>query len=112
MDDSFELYDLEVTVVGDASKFVCSQPPGSSFRVEGENFVFEESKVSMYVLAALIPLLPAKQRHTHSNDWMTTDTEVACPDSNCGARFKISRLARRTFRHSEVTVVPLPGRSK
>ena len=54
------------------------------------------------------PLLPAKQRVTHPNDWMTTDAEVACPDPHCGARFRITRTGLRTFRHSEVTAVPLP----
>ena len=32
----------------------------------------------------LLPLLPAKQRDTHPNDWMTTDMEVACPDPKSG----------------------------
>ena len=41
-------------------------PPGQGF--------------SIYSLAALLPLLPAKQRPTHPNDWMSTDAEVACPD--------------------------------
>ena len=46
---------------------------------------------------------------TDDNDWMTTDTEIACPDPNCGARFRISRTGKSAFRHSETTVVPLPG---
>jgi len=52
-------------------------------------------------------LLPAKQRETHPHDWMTTDTEIACPDPHCGAIFRISRTGQTTFRHSEVTRVPL-----
>lgn len=44
---------------------------------------------------------------THENDWMTTDAEIACPDPNCGARFRITRTQKSTFRHSETTVVPL-----
>ncbi|HEY3623460.1 MAG TPA: TIGR04076 family protein, partial [Roseiarcus sp.] len=51
--------------------------------------------------------LPAKQRPTHKNDWMTSDTEVACPDPNCSTRFRIRRLRRRRFSHGETTVVPL-----
>ena len=61
----------------------------------------------LYPLAALLPLLPAKQRDTHPHDWMTTDMEVACPDPLCGARFRITRTGRTTFRHSDVTRVPL-----
>ncbi len=56
----------------------------------------------------MLPLLPAKQRETHPNDWMTTDADVACPDPYCGGRFRITRIGKRIFRHSEVTVVPLP----
>jgi hypothetical protein len=40
---------------------------------------------------------------------MTTDTDVACPDPNCGARFRITRIGTRTFSHAEVTAVPLPS---
>jgi hypothetical protein len=39
---------------------------------------------------------------------MTTDAEIACPDPHCGARFRITRLGRRTFSHAATTVVPLP----
>ena len=61
----------------------------------------------MYALSALLPLLPAKQRVTDRNDWMRSDAEIACPDPNCGARFRITRLGRRAFSHSECTVVPI-----
>ena len=90
---------------------VCGHRPGDWFEVRGEHLLFPaDQPFSMYALAAILPLLPAKQRDTHANDWMTTDAEVACPDPHCGARFRITRLARRTFRHGEVTVVPLPPR--
>ncbi|MBP7549753.1 MAG: TIGR04076 family protein, partial [Gemmatimonadaceae bacterium] len=61
----------------------------------------------LYPLAAILPLLPAKQRMTHANDWMTTDAEVACPDPLCGGRFRITRTGTSTWRHGEVTRVPL-----
>lgn len=108
-DDFFSIYDLQIEVIGDPSEFVCSHKPGLAFQVEGENLVFQSnnSQFSMYSLAALMPLLPAKQRETHENDWMTTDAEIACPDPYCKAKFKITRTARRAFRHSAVTKVPL-----
>lgn len=88
---------------------VCGHRAGHAFDVQGENLVFAGTNAfSMYALAALLPLLPAKQRESHAHDWMTTDTDIACPDPNCGGRFRITRTARRSFRHSEVTVVPLP----
>ncbi len=63
----------------------------------------------MYSLAALLPLLPAKQRASHANDWMSTDSEVACPDPNCPTRFRITRLKPRRFEHSQTTAVALKG---
>lgn len=107
-DDTFELYDLRVEVVATDRPMVCSHRAGDLFDVLGENLVFPEGLAfSLYALSALLPLLPAKQRRTSPNDWMTTDAEIACPDPNCGARFRITRTGTRTFRHQDVTVVPL-----
>lgn len=109
MDDTFELYDLKVEVVATDRPMVCSHHVGDFFFVEGENLVFPEgSAFSMYSLAALLPLLPAKQRMTHKNDWMTTDALIACPDPNCGAQFLITRIGKRIQSHGVCTVVPLP----
>ncbi len=66
----------------------------------------------MYALAALLPLLPAKQRVTEENDWMTTDCDIACPDPNCGARFRITRTGKRIYSHADVTVVPLKEKNE
>jgi uncharacterized repeat protein (TIGR04076 family) len=110
-DDSFTLYDLRVEVIAGDRPMVCGHQIGDSFELSGERLSLPRGQsFSIYALAALLPLLPAKQRQTDRNDWMTTDTEVACPDPNCGARFRITRLRTRTFRHSETTVVP-PGRT-
>lgn len=109
--EEFALYDLkvEVEVVEGDKPMVCSHHVGDFFLVEGENLIFPGQKsFSMYALAALLPLLPAKQRPTHPNDWMTTDAIIACPDPHCGGKFRITRTDLRTFRHSEVTLVPLP----
>ena len=70
-DEDFWLYDLKVETVLDGRTPVCRHVEGESFRVEGEALVFEEgTRVSMYALATLLPLLPAKQRPTDENDWM------------------------------------------
>ena len=63
---------------------------------------------SIYSLSAILPLLPAKQRKTHPNDWMTSDAEIACPDPNCPSRLRITRIGQRSFSHAETTAVPLP----
>ncbi len=107
-DDEFTLWDLRVEVVEGDRPMVCNHAPGDYFELSGENLTLPPGQsFPIYPLAALLPLLPAKQRDTHRHDWMTTDTEIACPDPYCGGRFRITRTARRTFRHSEVTAVPL-----
>ncbi len=107
-DDEFTLYDLRVEVVATDRPMVCNHRAGDAFEVHGEHLVMTTGQTfSLYALAALLPLLPAKQRPTHPHDWMTTDAEVACPDPHCGARFRITRLGTRTFRHADVTAVPL-----
>jgi uncharacterized repeat protein (TIGR04076 family) len=107
--DAFTLYDLRVEVIGDEDDMVCNHRVGDYFELSGENLSFPAGQTfPLYSLAALLPLLPAKQRETHPHDWMTTDTDVACPDPLCGALFRITRTGRTTFRHGEVTRVPLP----
>lgn len=105
--DEFWLYDLRVETVLDGRTPVCRHVEGESFRVEGENLVFDAgTRVSMYALAALLPLLPAKQRDTAAADWMSTDAEIACPDPHCGGRFRIRREGRRRFTHAQTTGLP------
>lgn len=107
--DEFTLWDLKVEVVEGNAPFVCNHRVGDYFELSGENLSLPPGQTfPIYTLAALLPILPAKQRDTHPNDWMTTDTEVACPDPHCGARLRITRTRRQTFRHGDVTRVPLP----
>lgn len=111
-DDEFELWDLKVEVIScrEGMEMVCNHRLGDSFELSGENLSLPPGQTfPIYPLAALLPLLPAKQRDTHPADWMTTDTDIACPDPHCGAVFRITRTGRRTFRHGEVTKVPLGG---
>jgi len=106
--DEFTLYDLRVEVVAGDRPMVCEHAEGEYFELSGENLKLPQGQsFPIYPLAALLPLLPAKQRVTEPNDWMTTDMEVACPDPHCGGRFRITRTGTRTFRHGDVTVVPL-----
>lgn len=104
MQDTFTLYDLKVEVVATDKPMVCSHKPGDFFHVIGENLVFPaNSTFSMYALSALLPMLPAKQRPLHRNDWMLSDSLIACPDPNCGAKFKITRIGKRDFSHAACT---------
>ena len=104
----FTLWDLRVEVIAGDKEMVCNHRVGDYFELSGENLSFPSGQTfPLYPLAALLPLLPAKQRDTHPNDWMTTDTDIACPDPHCGGVFRITRTAQRTFQHQDVTRVPL-----
>jgi uncharacterized repeat protein (TIGR04076 family) len=110
-DDAFELYDLRVEAVcpPGATTF-CGARDGDYFELKGEMLTLPPGQgFSIYSLAAVLPLLAAKQRPTHRADWMTSDAEIACPDPNCGSRLRIVRTGLRRFRHSETTATPLPG---
>ncbi len=79
---------------------------GDYFEVSGENISIPAGKTfSMYAMAAVLPLLPAKQRMTHEHDWMSSDDLVMCPDPNCEAVMRITRTKVREFRTEDVTVV-------
>lgn len=106
--DVFELYDLEVEVVAGDRPMVCNHREGDRLFLSGENLSMPAGQsFPIYSLAAILPLLPAKQRDTHPNDWMTTDALVACPDPHCGGRFLIRRVGRTAFHHADTTRVPL-----
>jgi uncharacterized repeat protein (TIGR04076 family) len=110
----FDLYDLRVEVVGPAdAPIYCGARLGDAFELHGEMLILPPGQgFSIYSLGALLPLLAAKQRPTDEADWMTTDSEVACPDPHCPTRFRISRTGLRRFSRSAVTAVPLPPKAE
>jgi len=108
---AFDLYDLKVEVVAPpGARIWCGARPGDHFTLQGEMLHLPPGQgFSIYSLAAVLPLLAAKQRVTDASDWMSTDAEVACPDPNCPTRLRITRTGRRRFRHADTTAVPLPA---
>ena len=110
MDDDFELYDLRVEVVAPpGARLWCSASPGDWFELRGELLHLPPGQgFSIYSLAAVLPLLAAKQRVTHPNDWMDSDAEIACPDPNCPSRLRITRLGKRRFSRGATTATPKP----
>jgi uncharacterized repeat protein (TIGR04076 family) len=109
-EESFELYDLRVeVVVPPDGKIYCNAKVGDTFELRGELLYLPPGQgFSIYSLASVLPLLPAKQRETDRHDWMTSDAEVACPDPLCATRLRITRLAKRTFRRSDTTGTKAP----
>jgi len=107
-DDTFELYDLRVTVEEIRGACTCDHAVGDRFDLVGGKLGLPAGqRFCLYALQATIPLLPAKQRQLHPNDWMATDARVICPDPLCGVVLVIERVGRRTVRHADVSAVPL-----
>ena len=107
----FDLYDLRVEVVipHPDAKIYCGAKSGDHFELRGELLFLPPGQgFSIYSLSAVLPLLAAKQRETHKNDWMTSDADVACPDPNCETRLRITRIGRRSFNRSETTGTEMP----
>ncbi|MBW6456221.1 MAG: TIGR04076 family protein [Trueperaceae bacterium] len=110
-DGTFRLYDLRVEIVEVAPGLedVCNHHLGDHFTVSGENVAIPAGRTfSLYALAAVLPLLPAKQRVTDADDWMSSDDLVMCPDPQCRAVMRITRTGVRTFRRVDVTATPPP----
>jgi uncharacterized repeat protein (TIGR04076 family) len=112
IDDSFELFDLRIeAVIPEGKPIYCGAK--DYFELKGEMLSMPDGQgFSIYSISAVLPLLAAKQRPTHRNDWMTSDAEIACPDPNCASRLKIVRLGKRRFSHAETTAVPLADRNE
>jgi uncharacterized repeat protein (TIGR04076 family) len=101
----FELFDLRVTVEEIRGRSVCGMAVGDYFElVESSKLRIPEGKhLCIYALNAVLPLLPAKQRQLDENDWLETDTLVACPDPDEQLIMRIERIGRRELDHDELT---------
>jgi len=106
-ESTFELYNLRVEISERSGTIIGRHQVGDHFEVIGEDIFLPPGQgFSLYALAALLPLLPAKQRPTHDNDWMTSDEYVADPDPNCKAVYRITRTGKSVFRRADVTATP------
>ncbi|KAL4893598.1 hypothetical protein BDV59DRAFT_27293 [Aspergillus ambiguus] len=107
--ESFQLYDLRVEVVcPPGQRIMCGAKEGDYFTLKGEMMYLPPGQgISIYSLSSVLPLLACKQRMTHKNDWMTTDSLIACPDPHCPSQLRVIRTGISTFNHSETTAVPV-----
>ena len=113
MTDTFELFDLRITVVEIRGRCTCAQAVGDWFEVHGGKLSLPPGQgFCLYALQSTLPLLPAKQRSLQANDWMSTDTHVVCPDPLCGVFMRIDRTVQRTVHHADVSAVPLESGAK
>ena len=104
-DAEMEIYDLRITVDRIEGRSVCALAVGDYFDVVNSSHVEIPAgkHFCMYAMAAVMPLLPAKQRQLPDSDWLERDVEVQCPDPEEGLVMRIDRIARRRLRTDDLT---------
>ena len=113
MDDTFPLYDLRVEIEEIRGTCTCDHQVGDAFELRGGKLsVTNASSFCIWAMQSTLPLLPAKQRQLHPNDWMSTDARVVCPDPLCGVVMLIKRVGKQTIHHAHVSAVPLGEEQK
>lgn len=100
----YQLFDLLIETVGDPKTFNCSHKLGDGLLVKGENIMFKPGtkQFSHYVLASLAPYIAAKQRASDELDFMYFESDIACPDPRCSARFRFKRLGKSNYKYSSI----------
>ena len=79
--ESRNLKDLRVLVESVGGHCTSRMKPGSYILLRsGRIYIPAGQHFCLYALQAVLPLLPAKQRMLHSEDWMKEDSRVICPD--------------------------------
>ena len=99
------LYDLRVTVERIEGRSVCGLAVGDYFEVtESSRVRIPDGKhFCLFVIQAVLPLLPAKMRRLPDEDWLEQDNLVCCPDPEEGLVMRIERLAERSLVTEELT---------
>ncbi len=100
-----ELHDLRVTVDSIGGRSVCGLSVGDYFELTDSSRLRlpPGGHFCVYALAAVLPLLPAKQRDLPAGDWLERDCLVACPDPEERLIMRITRTGRRPLRSSDLT---------
>lgn len=104
-DEQTETFDLRVTVDRIEGRSVCGLEVGDSFEVSNSSQlrIPDGRHFCMFAIAAVLPLLPAKQRRLPDGDWLERDTEVCCPDPDERVVMRIERVGRSRRPTSDLT---------
>jgi uncharacterized repeat protein (TIGR04076 family) len=105
MSDRFTLYDLRVTVSEIRGRSVCGLKVGDWFEVRNSSRLIlpPDRHFCIFALAAVLPLIPAKERQLSDNDWLSADSLVACPDPDEQLIMKIERIGPVSLLRDELT---------
>lgn len=100
-----EIYDLRVTVDHVEGRSTCGLAPGDYFELtESSRLRIPDGKhFCVFALAAIIPLLIAKERQLPAGDWLEQETLVACPDPEERLIMRIERVRRRRIPTGDLT---------
>ena len=100
-----ELWDLRVTVESVEGRSVCGLKVGDYFDLTHSSrlSIPAGSHFCIYALAAVLPLLAAKQRVLEDDDWLARESLVCCPDPDERLVMRIDRLQRVWLDPTELT---------
>jgi uncharacterized repeat protein (TIGR04076 family) len=103
--DSAALYDLRVVVERIEGRSVCGMRVGDWFELTHSSQLrtCPGRFFCVYALAAVLPLLPAKQRQLSPGDWLESDSHVACPDPDERLIMRIERTGQTTVARADLT---------
>ena len=94
-----EIWNLRVVVDRVEGRPVCGLHVGDYFEVNQSSHLTLPAgrHFCIYALAAVLPLLPAKQRALVDDDWLEIDSLVACPDPDERLVMRIERTERAVW---------------
>jgi uncharacterized repeat protein (TIGR04076 family) len=100
-----ELWDLRVTVDSIEGRPVCGLAVGDYFDLTHSSHLTVPAgrHFWVYALAAVLPLLAAKQRSLAEDDWLERESLVACPDPEERLIMRIERRQRTVLDGDELT---------
>lgn len=105
IEEPMELFDIRVVVEEIRGRSVCGMKVGDYFDVTDSAHVKipEGRHFCLYAMQAVFPLIPAKQRQLPAQDWLETESLIACPDPEEQVIMRIERLGKRTMNASDLT---------
>jgi uncharacterized repeat protein (TIGR04076 family) len=100
-----ELWDLRVVVESIEGRSVCGLAVGDYFELtQSSHLTIPAGRhFCVYALAAVLPLLPAKQRALEDDDWLERDALVCCPDPEERLVMRIERRRRTALDPARLT---------
>jgi len=100
-----ELFNLRVVVDRIEGRPVCGLKVGDYFELtnSAELRIPPGKHFCMFAISAVLPLLPTKARKLASNDWLETDSLVACPDPDERLVMRIERTGSVSLDSRDLT---------